>query len=71
MHRKSLKINENLGRREGMATNYGNLGLIYQERGDLDETGVLWTKARELYRRLGMTAQVEKFSHRLTEIGRA
>ena len=37
MHRKSLEINERLGRLEGMATEYGNLGLV------LLKLGVIWT----------------------------
>jgi len=27
---KALKLNEDLGRKEGMANNYGNLGVVYQ-----------------------------------------
>ncbi len=44
MYRKSIAINEALGRKEGVASDYGNLGNVYQVRGDLD-------KAEELYRR--------------------
>ena len=36
-HLKALKINEAIGRQEGMAADYGNLGLIYQTRGELDK----------------------------------
>lgn len=46
--------------REGMASNYGNLGIISQKRGDLDEAGNLWTKARDLYARMGMPHMVEQ-----------
>ncbi len=53
MHRKSLEINEQLGRREGMASQYGNLGLIHQTRGDLDEAERMHRKALEIDEQLG------------------
>ncbi len=31
MHKKSLEINERLGKLEGMANSYGNLGNVYRE----------------------------------------
>ena len=36
MHRKALAIDEKLGSAEGMAEDYGNLGTVLQDRGDLD-----------------------------------
>ena len=30
MYRKSLEIHEALGRKEGIASSYGNLGIVYQ-----------------------------------------
>ena len=30
MYRKALELNEALGRKEGMANQYGNLGIVYQ-----------------------------------------
>ena len=47
---------------EGMASDYGNLGLIYQTRGDLDEARKLWGKAKELYQRIGMPHMVEEMA---------
>jgi len=35
-YEQSLSIETELGRKEGMATNYGNLGNVAQTRGDLD-----------------------------------
>jgi tetratricopeptide (TPR) repeat protein len=43
MHRQALAIDEQLGRREGMANSYGNLGNVYRERRDLE-------RAEEMYR---------------------
>lgn len=53
MHQKALQINENLGHLEGMATNYGNLGLIYHTHGDLDKAETFHRKALEIDEKLG------------------
>jgi len=53
MHRKSLEIEEKLGRLEGMASQYGNLGLIYQTRGDLDQAEAMLRKSLEINEKLG------------------
>jgi len=42
MYQKSLDIFERLGHREGMANQYGNLGVLYQVRGELG-------RAEEMY----------------------
>ncbi|MEM9065484.1 MAG: tetratricopeptide repeat protein [Planctomycetota bacterium] len=59
-HEKSLALNEELGRKEGMAANYGNLGLIYLTRGDLDRAKEAHERAlalnKELGRKEGMAA---------------
>jgi len=36
MYRKALAIDEKLGHLEGMAIQYGNLGIVMKTRGDLD-----------------------------------
>ena len=54
MYRKSLAINEKLGRLEGMANQYGNLGILYETRGKLDEARKLWVRAREIFQQIGM-----------------
>ncbi len=48
-----LEIRERLGSQEGMADDYGNLGLLYQTRGDLDEAERMHRKSLEINRRLG------------------
>ncbi len=53
MHRKSLAIEEKLGRPQGMAAAYGNLGLIHQTRGALDEAERMHRKALEIEEQLG------------------
>ncbi len=67
MHRKSLEIEEKLGRLEGMANHSSNLGLIFEARGDVDEARKLWTKARDLYTKIGMPHRVEEMQGWLDE----
>lgn len=68
MHRQSLEINEQLGRREGMALAYGSLGSIYKARGDLDQARVLWNRARTLYMELGAQPMVDTIEGWLTAV---
>jgi len=56
---KSLKINEALGRQEGMANQYGNLGIIYKTRGDLDKACEAWQKSLALFTNIGAERQME------------
>ena len=65
MFHKSLVIDETLGRREGMANQCGNLGAICAKRGDVDRARDFWTKARDLYRRIGMKPEEEKVARSL------
>ena len=58
MHRKALEIDEKLGRLEGMAIHYGNLGLVYEQRGDpqVPKAREYWVRAREprVFAKIGM-----------------
>jgi tetratricopeptide (TPR) repeat protein len=60
MHRKSLAIEEKLGRLEGMASEYANLATIALQRGDIPGARESWTKARDLYTRIGMPHMVKE-----------
>ena len=53
MYRKALEINEKLGRLEGMAKQYGNLGTVLLTRGDLDGAEKMFLKALEINDKLG------------------
>jgi tetratricopeptide (TPR) repeat protein len=53
MQKKSLAIAEKLGSREGMASAYGNLGLIYQTRGELDRAEEMQKKSLAINKMLG------------------
>ncbi len=54
LYRKSLEIEEKLGRLEGMASDYGNLGNIARTRGNLDEAERLYRKSLEIDEQLGL-----------------
>jgi protein O-GlcNAc transferase len=45
MHRQALELNQALGYKEGMANQYGNLGLVYRIRGDLDRAEAMYRQA--------------------------
>lgn len=53
MHMKALNIDEQLGRREGMAIQYGKLGRIYRRRDDLDRSEQMHQKALAINLELG------------------
>jgi Tfp pilus assembly protein PilF len=36
-----------------MAINYGNLGLVYEKRGELDKAEEVWKKSLRLYQAIG------------------
>ena len=61
-----------MGRREGIATDYENLELIFESRGELDEARKLWSKARDLYAKIGMpheTDEVQRLLDSLPDAG--
>jgi len=47
---KSLKLDEALGRKEGIANQYGNIGNVYQIKGDLDKALEYYEKALKLFK---------------------
>jgi tetratricopeptide (TPR) repeat protein len=53
MLNKSLEIEEQLGRRKGMASAYGNLGVLYMTRGELDRAEEMLNKSLEIEEQLG------------------
>ena len=54
MHKKSLAIDEKLGRQEGMASDYGNLGVFYQSRGEPDRAEEMHRKSLAIEENLGL-----------------
>ena len=60
-HEQSLKLNQELGRKEGMAKNYTNLGILADTRGEIWlRRGRFGRKAWDLYAEIGMPHMVEK-----------
>ncbi|HEX7635256.1 MAG TPA: tetratricopeptide repeat protein, partial [Noviherbaspirillum sp.] len=53
MYRKALAIEEALGRKEGMASDYGNLGILYWDRGELDRAEEMYRKSLAINEALG------------------
>ena len=62
MYKKSLAINEKLGLLEGMASDYGNLGIVLQTRGDLDGAEEMHKKSLEIDEKLGRLEGMAKKS---------
>jgi len=60
MHRKSLAIEEKLGRIEGMASDYANLGSVYKKRGDQAKAHEYWQLAKETYAKAQMPHMAKK-----------
>ena len=69
MYKKSLEIDEELGRKEGMASNFGDLGLLHAERGDLDTASSYWTKCLKLAREMGAAPLVQWVKSFFTHYG--
>ena len=60
MFKKALAIDEKLGRQEGMANHYGNLGAIYQTRGELDRAEEMYEKSLALFKAVGAAPKVKQ-----------
>ncbi|MCG8511091.1 MAG: tetratricopeptide repeat protein, partial [Rhodospirillales bacterium] len=53
MYQKSLAIEEALGRKEGMASDYANLGNLYKTRGDLERAEEMYQKSLHYFDEIG------------------
>ena len=51
-----------------MASEYGNLGTIYNTRGDLEQAYEYWRKALALYEEIGARPMIEQLQSLLDEI---
>jgi hypothetical protein len=60
LYRKAMEIDERLGRYEGMANQYTNLGEVMEARGDLEAAREMWTRSCELFAKLGAQEMVER-----------
>ena len=69
MYTKALTLNDQLGRKKGMAILHGNLGVLEKERGNIAAVCAHWRKAVELFRANGMPHMVEKHEALMREAG--
>ena len=53
MYRKSLGLDEALGRKVGIASGYGDLGNLYRTRGEFDRAEEMFRKSLKLFREIG------------------
>jgi len=59
-YNRVLKLSTDEGNDKDQAAALGNLGLIFDIRGELDKAEEFWEKAVELYKRIGMPHILEK-----------
>ena len=64
----STTLYEALRRKEGMAAAYGNLGRVYQTRGDLAQAAAMYKKSIALFQQLGATPQVQQVQASLDQL---
>lgn len=71
IHRRSLEIDEKLGRIEGVAASYGNLGITLGARGDLNGAEKMHRKSLEIAEKLGRPEDIATASGNLGLVFRA
>ena len=71
MYGKSLALNDSLGRKEGMAIQYGNLGNLYKTRGDLDRAEEMYGKSLALFRQVGVAPKIKQVEEWLADLRRS
>ena len=69
MYRPSLALNEELGRKEGMANQYGNLGMLLIRRGDNAPGCASLAAAKRLFDEIGAVDRAELVSGWIAENG--
>jgi len=68
LYRKSLLINEDIGRNEGAASDYSNLGNVYRIRGDLAKAEEMYRKSLELFISIGSENMIKKLNFLITDL---
>lgn len=69
MFTKALALDAAIGHKEGMANQYGNLGLLEKARGNITAACAHWGKSRDLFRQLGALPMVEKVERWMCDAG--
>ena len=65
---QALALDEELGRKEGMALIYANLGAVAFFRGDLLEARQFWVQARGLFAEMGVQPKVAQYDQLLADL---
>jgi hypothetical protein len=68
MFRQALAIDEKLGRPEGLANGYANLGVVLATWDDLDGAREMWSKSRDLFAKLGAQHMVDQVQGWIDEL---
>ena len=66
--RSNWHLDEALGRKVGMANTYGNFGVLYATRGDLDRAEEMYLKSLELFRHIGARRGIEQVEGDLAKL---
>ncbi|OHD18554.1 MAG: hypothetical protein A2086_01970 [Spirochaetes bacterium GWD1_27_9] len=53
LYNKALSISQKIGNANEIANNYGNIGIIYQKKGDLDSSLFYYQQALEIAKKIG------------------
>ena len=51
-----------------MAGDYGNLGVLYKTRGELDRAEEMYRKSLDLFREIGATPRIEQVEQWLADL---
>ena len=66
---EAIRLNLDLGRPGGVATAYGNLGLVRAKRGDFAGARELFLKAQSIYQRINRPKMMAKIQEMLKTLG--
>ncbi|MHC4251043.1 MAG: tetratricopeptide repeat protein [Planctomycetota bacterium] len=68
IYRRALAACGHLKDKRGMAYEYKNLGTVYEARGDENAAREHWTKARDLYTKLGMAEDTKEMQEQIDDL---
>ena len=69
MHQKSLALNEELGRKESMANDYGNLRMVLIDKGEKNAGCAMLSNSKKLFEELDAQDKVDLVAGWIREHG--
>ena len=66
---KSLAIEKELGRKDGMAATYANLGIIENDRDNMEAACGHWAEALKLYQEVNIPDKISKYQNIMKAAG--